>query len=302
MYLHSVLLCYLDESGDEQPLRTPTDPPVLVLGGVVVDHERARTLTYDFLQLKKRFRPQLDNAMWSEVIRHEVKGSDLRKSLRDGGRNNQRATLGFLDKLLGLLESANAKVVARVHVKGIDPLGEWVYPKTVAELAADFEKQLATADVRGAMILDSRTKSKNTPSVHRLTTERFRSGGDPYPHLVESPVFGHSDTHVILQVADLVVSGLLFPMACAAYCDCLWDNVHFSPGYGALREKFGVRLQLLEHRYLQKGGSHGGGVRVLDKLNGQPTLALFREVPFDAAKAELVENRRKERGGQQKTT
>jgi hypothetical protein len=30
----SMLLCYVDESGDEQPLKHPTDPPVLVLAGV----------------------------------------------------------------------------------------------------------------------------------------------------------------------------------------------------------------------------------------------------------------------------
>ncbi|SLL33695.1 Uncharacterised protein [Mycobacteroides abscessus subsp. abscessus] len=37
-----MLLCYIDESGDEQALRTNTDPPVLVLAEVVVDHTKVR--------------------------------------------------------------------------------------------------------------------------------------------------------------------------------------------------------------------------------------------------------------------
>lgn len=282
-----MLFCYLDESGDEQPLRTATDPPVLVLGGLVVDHERARGLTYDFLQLKKTFRPQLrvPGVQLSDVIRHEVKGSDLRRNLREGSRNQRRAVLGFLDKLVGLLEGANSKIVGQIHVKGAERLSTWVYPTTVAGIATDFEAQLRAADTGGCMVLDSRTKVKNAPSVHRMTTERFKTGGDPYPHLTESPVFGHSDAHVPLQIADLLVSGLLFPMACSVYANSLIHNVHLSDGYAILRDRFGTRLRLLEHRYTRTGGGHGGGIRVRDGLNGQASIALFRETPFDVERA-----------------
>ncbi|MEU2013857.1 hypothetical protein, partial [Nocardia sp. NPDC019302] len=91
---------------------------------------------------------------------------------------------------------SNAKVVGEVHVKGEEPLRRWVYAEIVARIAAQFEAQLRASENHGAMILDARTKVKNVPSVHRMTTERFRAGGNPYPHLVESPVFGHSDAHV----------------------------------------------------------------------------------------------------------
>ena len=97
-----------------------------------------------------------------------------------------------------LLAEEQATVIGEVYIKGEQPLSKWVYPKAVAALAERFEIQLTTAGTEGCMILDARTKVKNTPSVHRVTTARFKSGGDPFPHLIESPTFGHSDAHVVL--------------------------------------------------------------------------------------------------------
>ncbi|KXZ59568.1 hypothetical protein Mlaev_02185 [Microbacterium laevaniformans] len=195
-----MLLCYLDESGDEQPLRTRTDPPVLVIGGLIVDSSRAQALVWDFLQLKKQFNPILnrEETKLSEVIAFEMKGSNLRADMRSTSRRRRRAAFGILDSVLQLLERHHALVVGEVFIKGATPLGRWVYPKAVASLADQFERLLRAAGAEGLMILDARTKSKNVPSVQRITTQRFRSGGGAYPHLVESPVFGHSDAHVVL--------------------------------------------------------------------------------------------------------
>jgi len=181
-----MLLCYVDESGDEQALRTNTDTPVLVLAGVVVDHAQVRALTFDFLQLKKTFHPSIGDPRLplSDLIRFEIKGSDLRRNLREGSRNQRRAVTKFLDSFVELPEKVNAKIVGKIHVKGSQPLSRWVYPESVAAISKQFEAQLRAANnTRGAMILDARTKAKNVSSVHRITTERFRSGGDPYQHL-----------------------------------------------------------------------------------------------------------------------
>ena len=45
-------------------------------------------------------------------------------------------------------------------------------------------------------------------------------------------MFGHSDSHVALQVADILASAVLFPAACSAYCQALTWNQHIHPGYG----------------------------------------------------------------------
>ncbi len=289
----AVLLCYLDESGDEQALRTETDPPVLVIAGLVVDDQRVHDMVYKFLQLKKRFRPALalPSVKLSDLITHEIKGSDLRKNVRDGNRNNRRAVYTLLDQTLQLVEDSNAKVVGEIHVKGATPLRRWVYSDTVARVAEHFEAQLRTADTRGVMILDARTKSKNVPSVHRLTTQRFRAGGGPCPSLVESPVFGHSDAHVALQIADLLASALFFPMACFAFSQGLIKNVHLNESYGELRERFGSKLRLLEHRYTGPDGRHAGGIVVRDNLNNQPSLLLYKDCAFDIGRRDELERR-----------
>lgn len=277
-----MFLCYVDESGDEAPLRTRRDPPVLVLGGLIVAEQHAKGLIWDFLQLKKDFNDSLRSAdsKLSDVIAMEVKGAGIRSDLRSDSRRRRRRAVGILDKLLSLLETHQVQVIAEVHVKGQRTLGRWVYPQAVARLAEQLEVQLRAAQSRGIMVLDARTKSKNVPSVARITTKRFRTGGDEFPHLVESPVFGHSDAHVILQIADLLVSALLFPMACAGFCLCLLDNVHPSDQYLDVRARFGERVRLLEHRYLNAQGDRVGGIRVFDHMNRQPTRAMLEPVEF----------------------
>lgn len=278
-----MLLAYVDESGDEQQLRTPRDPPVLAIAAVVVDHERSRNLVYRYLQLKKRFNGSLKspNVKLSDLIRFEVKGSELRKDVRSATRRNRRRAFGFIDAVLRLLAEEHATVIGEVYIKGEKPLNPWVYPTAVAAIAERFEIQLRAADTQGCIIMDARTKWKNTPSVHRVTTARFKSGGDSFPHLIESPTFGHSDAHVVLQIADIVVSALVFPMACAAYCGCLIHNIHLNDEFAAVRERYATKLRLLEHRYFDAEGNRCGGIRVTDCLNHRPTLQLYEDVPLD---------------------
>lgn len=284
-----MLLAYVDESGDEQPLRTPDDPPVLVIAGLMVDHERAKSLVWKYLQLKKRFNDSLqaEGVRLSDLIRFEVKGSELRKDIRSAGRRNRRRAFGFLDAVLKLLSDEHATVIGEIYIKGEKPLSKWTYSEAVAAIAEQFEVQLRAAETQGCMILDARTKWKNTPSVHRVTTARFKSGGDPFPHLIESPTFGHSDSHVVLQIADIVVSALLFPMACAAYCGCLIHNIHLNDEFAAVRGRYATKVRSLEHRYYDAVGKRSGGIRVTDLLNRQPTLQLYEDVPIDVAEGEL---------------
>jgi hypothetical protein len=272
-----VLLAYVDESGDEQPLRTPEDPPVLVIAGVVVSHENVKNLVWRFLQLKKRYNPTLrkQHVKLSDLIRFEVKGNSLRKDVRSATRRNKRRAVGFLDALLKVLDEESVTVIGEVYVKGEKPLSAWVYPQAVAKIADRFEHQLQAADTHGMIIMDARTKVKNTPSVHRLTTARFKSGGDTVPHLVESPTFGHSDAHVVLQIADIVASALLFPMACVGYCGCLLHNIHLNDEYATVRTRYGQKLKALEYRYLDDEGKRVNGVRVSDRMNFQSHRALY---------------------------
>lgn len=275
-------LCYIDESGDEQPLVGREAPPVLVIAGLVVAEANRRDLIWDYLQIKKRYESQQlhSGSQLSELIAHEIKGSDLRADLRKGRRRTVRRAIGILDSVIGAMEARHATLVGYIHVKkdGAGPRAG-VYPEAIAKIAEQFEAQLRAADTNGMMILDARTKFKNVPSVQTITTRQFRSGGDTLRHLAESPVFGHSDTHVLLQVADLIASALLFPMACGAYCDDVLGNAHPHPSYDQLRTRYGERLRRLEHWYVDDDGRRRGGVIVFDTRKRRPTLDLFRIPP-----------------------
>lgn len=277
--------CYVDESGSDEMLdeEHPAASPVFALMGLIVPGDRQKSLIWDFLRLKKTLRPQLagPKVKLSELVRAEIKGSDVRADVRDTtSRRRRRGGVRVMDQVLTLLETHQCGLIGKVVVKQpdvrMDQVG--VYTSAVAELAASFNSQLSVAGDEGIMILDAQTKTKNVANVHTITTRKFRSGGDPLPHLVEAPLFGHSDTHVPLQIVDLVVSSMIFPMACRAYQGHLDWSVHCHPNYQEITARFGERLRALEYRY-KDGGYRRGGVRVTDIAERRPSLALYGALP-----------------------
>ena len=137
-------LCYVDEAGCPGALPSATSDvqPVLVIAGLFVPQAQLTSLTRNFLQLKRHFNPGLAPAAspWLDLAKNEIKGADLRRDLRHAGRNRRRAVNGFLDRVLGQLEQANAKLVARIYIKGPGaPFdGRAVYTSSVQSLCSSF--------------------------------------------------------------------------------------------------------------------------------------------------------------------
>ncbi|MDR1237980.1 MAG: DUF3800 domain-containing protein [Propionibacteriaceae bacterium] len=276
-----MILCYCDEAGNISPY-TPGDPgntPVFVVAGLTVVADSADSLLMDYVKLKTRFEPSLRNRQLSDVIQHEIKGASIRRDIRTPGpRNTRRRAIGYLDHVVGLLERYHCRILGRVLVK--KPAGVYspsaTYPSAVAELAETLDKQAEAAQTTALMILDAQTKVKNEGNVHTITTRRYRRGGSAYPHLVESPVFGHSDTHILLQLADILASALIFPSACAAYLAPIASDPHLDPSSQLIRQTFGPRLAALEYRYSDDDGNRRGGFRVIDQVGSGATHLLFR--------------------------
>lgn len=278
-------LCYLDESGSAETYtqQHPASTPAFVLVGLSVAAARQKSLSMEFIRLKQEFEPHLlaPESRLTDSIQFEVKGSTLRADLRrtGGGRNRRRRAIGFLDKTIRLLEDHGCRLMGKVQIKEQDRVyrDADIYPRAVAELATTFNSQLGASMTQGIMILDARTKVKNEGNVHTITTRRFASGGDQLPHLVEAPVFGHSDTHVPLQIADLIASAVIFPSACLAYCGQDTWSAHHCERYSDIRDRFGARIARLEHRYIDDQGATRGGFHVIDPINRRPTHLLFRD-------------------------
>jgi hypothetical protein len=276
-----VQLCYVDEAGSSElcTVKAPDSSPLLALAGLIVAEPPAKQLAWNFLKLKKEFRPHLasDKTRLSEVIRTEVKGSDLRADIRASSRRRRRAAFGFIDSVLELLEGSNCTVIGEVIVKPAEQglRDEAVYPDSIANMAQAFNSHLAAASTTGMMILDSRTKWRNVGSVHGITTRKFTSGGDKLAALAEAPVFGHSDAHVLLQVADIIVSAVVYPMGCAAFCEDLEWNTHAHERYDECWNRYGARLRNLEYRYVDASGERRGGFRVRDHRRQRQSHRLF---------------------------
>ena len=117
----------------------------------------------------------------------------------------------------------------------------------------------------------------------RRFTWNFSSHGSAYHYLAELPLFGHSENHAMIQLADWVGSAFLAPMATTAYCAAYKGTcVHVAPEFDEIRDRFGQRIKNLQYRF-ERDGRKLGGIHVLGgkdtRLN---TLQIFGDSPVEA--------------------
>lgn len=267
-------LCFIDEAGDLGALSNPpqaNDQPVLVVGGLFIDSEKLSTLTDNFIRLKHQYFPDLpyQSSNHLDRILPEIKGADVRRNITRGSARQRSHAFGFLDRLFGLLRHNDAKLVARIWVKGVGmpfyPTS--VYTSSIQSLCTYFEHFLNQKKDTGICIADSRDKSKNVSVSHSLFTKKFSLMTPDYQRIVELPTFGHSENHAGIQICDLVCSALLYPVACFAYCTDHVQNIHVQPNAVRLRNRYGKQIKSLQYRYFnQKVRRYEGGIVVSDAI------------------------------------
>jgi len=273
-------VCYVDEAGCPGTLPTASTDiqPVLAVVGLSVPQPRLVTLTADFLHLKKRFFPALNTGNFLDLVLPEIKGSDVRRDAARSGRRQWRPALQFLGEVFRLLDTHDAAVFGRVWVKEpgatINPTA--IYTYSIQSICRTFQSQLDSLDEHGFVVADSRRKGQNADVSHSIFTQKFRSSGDPFSRVIEMPTFGHSDNHVGLQVADLIASAVVFPLAIETYCKGHVTNVHTARDYSRLKRRFGGPLQNLQFRYQRNDGSWAGGLMVSDPIGKRSGGWLFR--------------------------
>ena len=271
-------IAYLDDAGDVQTVTAANTavPPVLVFGAVTLPAKSLAQLTRAFLDLKRRFfGGRMTSHHLLDHVLVEVKGAELRTMARGSHRQRRRAIL-FLNDLFGLLEAVHARIFGRVWIKevGVPLDGRAVNTFSVQAMCGTFQHLLEEADDRGLMIVDSSTPGLNAMVSHSIFTQRFRAAGDEYSRLVEMPVFGHSKNHVGLQIADIVSSGLISPLASRAYCTSI-RGVHVHPRYEEIKSRYARRLRAIQHRYQDQSGTWRGGFTVSDPAGGRHGGHLF---------------------------
>jgi hypothetical protein len=131
-------------------------------------------------------------------------------------------------------------------------------------------------DSEGIVVVDSRRKGQNENASFSIFTKKFKSSGDEYPHILETLLFGHFGSHIGLQMADILVSALLFPILSHVYCKGHVPNVHVHPHYMQLKTYFSARLKALQYRY-KDGNRCKGGITVSDRILRRSSSLLFRQ-------------------------
>jgi hypothetical protein len=248
------------------------------LAAVIVDQSRLRSLTIDYLNLKQRFFPgKLPvSAEFLQWVLVEIKGSEIRKRARSPSRRKSGHAYSFLDEFLRLFEKHSIKIIGRVWVKGIGApfVGRSVYTSSVQHVCTYFDHFLAAKKSTGFLIADSRDPALNANVSHSVFTMKFKSAGDAFPQLVEMPSFGHSENHVGIQMADILCSAFLFPMATCTYCLGHVASTHVQPSHDGLKRRFGARLRAIQYLYYDASRLKGG-ITVSDPLGKKSAAALF---------------------------
>lgn len=254
--------CFLDESGDSSTLDTPTDAKqaALIIAGLFVDAKHLPALTADFIHLKKLFFPkEFANAKNFDAMLIEIKGSDhITKVLRKNHAKSPVAkrSLLFLDGVLDLCLRHQVRLVGRAWIKEIaqPTVDKSVYTVSAQNIAERFHEFLEQQGSHGVIIADFRDHMRNRYVAHSVFTQMHKKSGSAYPRVQETVVFGISDNHAGLQIADLITSAALLPLLSRTFLMGRFRNAHTHPSMHIIAQRVERKIKSLEFSYKHPQG------------------------------------------------
>ncbi|GHU04856.1 hypothetical protein FACS1894158_06070 [Betaproteobacteria bacterium] len=248
--------CYVDESGDSQVISSANDDkqPMLVIAGLFVEAGKVGPLTAEFISIKRRYYPKLfhDTHHDLDVLIYEIKGSDIRTAIRKNAISSQQIQhhFHFLDEVFALCKKHGIRIVGRVWVKafGQSINDQSTYSITAQNIAIRFEKFLCERNSHGMMIADFRDPKRNQYVAHSVFTQKHKvgRGGDAYPSIDETTTFGMSNNHACLQIADLLCSAIIAPIAGRSILNGVVQNLHTHNNYNAIKDRYSKRLKAMQ--------------------------------------------------------
>jgi hypothetical protein len=278
-------LCYVDESGEAGTFQVSdtNSNPFFVITGLVIERSHLISLTNDFLRIKRRFFPGHFSATspFLDSILIEIKGNELRKSLREENTRRWQQSIGFIDSCINLLRANNVMLLGRALIKNPGDKNDdaAVYGRSIMHICQHFNFFLEQHQEFGIVIADSRKSAQNKRTTHTIFTQRQQARGNSYPRIVDMPVYGHSNNFAMLQLADIVCSGVIFPMLIDAFGEHLSNsnNVHISSKYINVRNRYKDNIQNMQFRYQSENGLWVGGILVVDKTSfNRKTSRMFQ--------------------------
>lgn len=258
--------CFLDESGDNSTLTRHDDPKqaALIIAGIFVDAARIPALTSDFIAHKRRFFPnKFKTAKSFDALLVEIKGSDhITSAVRRHGANSQngRQALLFLDGVLDICINHQIRLVGRAWIKELhSPMTDKsVYTKSAQNVAERFQEFLNQRSSMGVIIADNRDDKRNQYVAHSVFTQMHKRSGSSYPLLQETVVFGISNNHAGLQIADLLTSAALLPIVSQNFLIGRFRNAHTHPSMHIIAKRVERKIKKLEFSFPHPQGTcHG---------------------------------------------
>lgn len=279
----SMYFLYFDESGCTSKFTATSSPlsPALVISGLIIKASSLPTITIRFMDLKKQYFRKKQSAEVKEYnsnwIRHEIKGNEIRKIIATENRNNRRPIEYFLKDVIALLDEHNCKLISRVFVKGINAefRGTAVYSSAIQSFYGIFQHFLNDKNSNGVIIGDSRDAHQNSQVSHSVFSKKMSASGDDFNRILEMPMFAHSENSAGLQLADLIASGLIWPITMESFCKPHIKNNHIRD-YARLKEIFCQPVSKLQYRYTDKMNYRQGGIIISNKLNSLPAKCFFK--------------------------
>ena len=273
----SLYFCYLDETGADG--KSPPGAPIFALAGFVVPAGEVGRMTREFVAAKRAYDPnRFKGVPVLESVQGEVKGHKLFRVLAEEIGKRQAPAAVFLRETLDIVARLGGGLVGRFWVKP-KPEGERfninaVYASSVAAIAGDFQRFLSARRARGVMWCDSRRHpgqpeaKPNVPVSHAVFVQKF-GDKDALPGVLESPAFVDSKNHAGIQIADLLCSALIGPIAAAHYRA---ESRRADPRALELRDRdgFGERMNKMQLRVRDDSGVVRGALTSGDLRSSAP--------------------------------
>lgn len=280
-------ILYVDESGgNEAPSLNNIATPVMAVTGVAFEAGRLSDLTSDFIDFKAAMFPKkFENLISpSAHLSTEIKGSELLHMYRASGRNKRRFAHKFVSNLIELVEKHDGKVAARVWVKDYENvLEQGNYNYAFQNIARIFSSHLKVNKDVGIVIADSRDHRGNSSVSKSILDRGLRNSS--FSSLVDVPVYGTSNNHAGIQIADLVSTCLVFPIAISAYCNReLITGVHSPDKYDEVRTMFVDDLERMQMTAYGRQGKILNGILAsgVDRIK-LPPMSQISSTDFDTA-------------------
>lgn len=277
-----MLTCFVDESGcpGSLPAVSSSVQPLLVIAGIALDPSAVASLTRQYVRLVQRhhYGQSRPADFCADLQREILKGADMRRAMRKDGAATGSPEVRLLDKVLALLHAHGARLFGCVLVKAPgQPLdGAAAYSHGLVAVVRDFYAHLEERGTCGHVIADFREAQLNGRASRELMAAKWAEGADRLPLLPLAPAFGNSEMHAPLQLADLVCSALLWPIAAWRFRQELEGSPLQRPvADAAIARRFRKRLLALKPAGSGSGDGVGAAASVQEGYRVVPLAAVL---------------------------